>query len=773
MRARRALYLLGVVGALAGCTKGHGADAGNLLASRHPTRTAGVERAEVLTDDVVAADGDAWTTDLSARFSSRAAYVEYDLGESREISSALLQADNNDEYVVTLSEDGESYSPLWSAPPITDGGQRMRLTTKLAGKGRYVRLLPAEGDGHFSVTELQLFSGVPPTFPPRLSVRSPALLAEVARGSILLFAASLLAFLVSTARAFHRGWAWTAAGFVVLIACRLVGDVQSAWPLASMDVSLVRAVAAATAAAAVAAIWLAPRFRPSSRATTAVLATCAAAAVAAFFNLGRPQFIDHTTGRPSMVHNFDMRVYFPIAKYFEELRFDGLYMASVAAYADDGAGATLTSLADTPLRDLETLRVERIGNVEAHVRSIRERFSPERWATFRQDMRYFRQTMGVDDYLGSLTDHGGNATPVWFTEARLLFSRAEACNTTLLATALLDPILLLLMFVAVGRSFGLKMMLMSMIVFGANDFYMFGTNWAGATLRHDWLAFLGLGICALKVERWMLGGVLLAAAGMMRAFPALAVVACLMPFGWRIWESRNASGGWPSRIDDEYRRNLRIAVGAVGCVIILVVVSSLVLSPTAWADWLHKVSMLDRSGSMNEISLRALVAGNGNDRDTILTVLWPIRVIGIGITIAAVVAATRRRPPHQAALLGLLLVPVLFNPSNYYLHFVCLLPLLADEQVSSEGTGQWWISSRGAATLSILLLLCAAQYWTVLERDIALHFRFATVLYFGMLMFVVINALRQNAERQVVQTRFPILAPRLPAGRPSRVWVRH
>jgi len=739
------------VGAAVGCAKKPTGSGNNLLADLRPTRAQGVVRPDVLTDGVVAVEGDDWLTDLSARFASSAAFVEYDLKESRTVSAALLQGDNNDDYVISISEDGQTFSPLWSAPSLSSGGQRVRHAAGVFGRGRYVRMAPGQGDGQFSVTEVQLFPDIPSAFPPSLRARHGAPLNEVARGAILLFAATLVAFLFSTSRACHRMLSWAAGAMVVLTAIQLARALSSAWPLGSLDVSLVRATAAATAATAILAVRVAPRLRPTSRATVGVLGLCAAASVASFFNLGRPQFVDHTTGRPSVVHNFDMRVYFPIAKYFEELRFDGLYLASVAAYADDGAGASMSSLGETQVRNLKTHHMERVRDVEAHVRSVQQRFSPERWVTFRQDMRYFRQTMGVDDYLGSLTDHGGNATPVWFSEARLLFSRAGACNGTLLAAALLDPLLLLAMFAAIGRSFGIKTMLVSMVVFGANDFYMFGTNWAGATLRHDWLALLGLGICALKVERWALGGALLAFAAMIRAFPALALAGCIVPFGWSIWESRHAGGRWRPHLGQEYRHGVRIALGAALCAVALALASSLILSPSAWMDWLHKVSLLDRNGSTNEISLRALLAGNGNDRDAILSALGPIRVVAIGVAITSVVVAMRRRAPHQAALLGLLLVPVLFNPSNYYLHFICLLPLIVDERDTRASAAQPSISPRDAATWFALLGLCAAQYWTVLERDVGLHFRFATVLYFATAAFLVFNALRQNAEPRTEQ----------------------
>ena len=52
-------------------------------------------------------------------------------------------------------------------------------------------------------------------------------------------------------------------------------------------------------------------------------------------------------------------------------------------------------------------------------------------------------------------------------------------------------------------------MLLCMVVWGANDFVMLGSNWAGATLRHDWLAYLMFAVAALKLKRYTLGGVLL------------------------------------------------------------------------------------------------------------------------------------------------------------------------------------------------------------------------------------------------------------------------
>jgi hypothetical protein len=303
-----------------------------------------------------------------------------------------LEGDHNDEYVVSLSDDGVTFVPLWVAPPRSEGGQQPRSEADLHGSGRYVRLAPGHGDGHFSVSELQLFTERPGVFPPNVPTRRGIEVGEAVRGATLGFAAALVVFLLATARAFGRVWA-PALLPVLLTAGALARVVSYAWPLGPLDVSLIRATTAGVAALAV---W-----DPSSRAVVrpargpvlGVLGLCAAVAVAAFFNLGRSQFVDRSTGEPSFIHTYDMRVYFPIAKYFEELGFDGTYLASVAAYADDNAGASLHSLGAVPLRDMDTLRMTRVSDVGRSAK-CRNAF-PGALAGVQRDMRYFRHTMGV------------------------------------------------------------------------------------------------------------------------------------------------------------------------------------------------------------------------------------------------------------------------------------------------------------------------------------------------------------------------------------------
>jgi hypothetical protein len=745
--ARIFLLLLVTLAICLGCRGDSDRPTGNVLAGRAPVQSANVARARALTDGIAARAGDDWMTELTAHFDGAGAFVEYDLGTSHSFSAAFLVGDNNDEYTVVVSEDGVNYVPVWVAPPRAEGGQQPRSSDELGGRGRYVRVSPGNGDGRFSISEVQLFAERPAAFPPKVPTRRGVDIGEAVRGAMLAFAAALVIFLFATGRAIHRALTLIALVALGVATFRMVSLVTLAWPVGPLDIALVRAATAGVAAIAVwGAIFVAPRFRPAERPLLGVLGLCAIAAVASFFNLGRPQFADRSTGRPSFVHHYDMRVYFPVAKYFDELGFEGVYLASVAAYADDNAGVTLGSLGAVPLRDMDTLRMTRVDEVEWKIRAVQKRFSPERWREFKRDMRYFRQAMGVPDYLGSITDHGGNATPLWFTVARLLFFKTYASESTLLVGALLDPLLLLLMFLAIGRAYGVRTMLVSMVIFGANDFYMFGSNWAGATLRHDWLAYLGIGICALKLERWAAGGAILALSAMIRAFPAFALLGAVTPIGWAVWEARG-DGARALAVSLYRRRDLvRLVVGTALCAIAAWLISSLVFSFASWPDWLRKVTALEHDPSVNETNLRAFVAGTGNDQQTILRARWPIYALCLALPTLGVIAAARRRRPDQMAVVALLLVPIVFNPANYYLHFVCLLPLVSDE-LRARQKGEPFMTERDAVNWLIWLGVCVAQYFTVLEPDAALHFRYSTALYFAGLAYLLLNLLRQNAER--------------------------
>src|SRR5205814_5157598 len=203
------------------------------------------------------------------------------------------------------------------------------------------------------------------------------------------------------------------------------------------------------------------------------------------------------------------------------------------------------SMGNLMMRDLVSLRSSTVAHERPAILGASARFTPERWEAYKRDSRAIRQAMGAEEFLAMMRDHGANATPVWMSLAHLLFTVVPPTHAGFSITALFDLVLLVGMFAAIGRVFGSRAMWVCMVVFGANDFIMFGTNWAGSTLRHDWLAYLGFAACALKREKWTLGGALLALSTMIRAFPALALVGAAIPSLWTLWEHRRAHGRLP------------------------------------------------------------------------------------------------------------------------------------------------------------------------------------------------------------------------------------
>ncbi|HEY3595794.1 MAG TPA: hypothetical protein VGL13_18035 [Polyangiaceae bacterium] len=776
-RARLSLFNLALLAltwivGLTSCNPNEGSEAGvaavsgNVLQGLRPSKVDGVRRPEVLTDGVMARTSDSWNTELTAVFHHESSFVEFDLGTERTIHAGYLQADNNDTYVITLSEDGSSYRPLWNAPPRQGLGLQERASHELNGTGRFVRISALGGDHAYSLSEVQLFADVPAVFPPQLPMRSGLEVPERLRSEILLFGFALGVLLLATFRGSPLVLRLAAIAFAVAMGIGLLDALATAWPAEEREVSLVRAASGALAAFVVLAEAFMPRrFKPSSKVAIGVLAACSVAAIAAFFNLGYPQFRDHRTDEPCFVHNFDMRVYYPVAKYFHELHFDGLYLASVAAYVDD-TGVSLASLAKVELRDLRTHRITRVADVGDEIQEVRQRFSPERWSLFKSDMRYFRQQMGSDDYLGSMTDHGGNATPVWLAIASILYSHTTASNETLLAGAVLDPLLLTIMFVMIWRTFGIRTMLVSAVMFGANDFYMFGTDWAGATLRHDWLAYLGIGICLLRKERFAAGGALLAMSAMIRAFPALALVTTAIPFGYFVWDEWRQTGKLPTMKSIGWQHPLvRTAIGAAVCLVTAWLLSSILLSFGAWIQWIHKVSILDRDPHVNDVSLRGLIAGSMGNQRRVLLARMPLFIAAIIAFVVAIIAAARGKRWDQAAALGTILIPVVFNPANYYLHFICVLPLLAMETMPKKGAPTGLdappVPRADAINWAILTAMCAAQYWTTLTRDTDLHFQSATAIFFTAIAALLANTIHAGLTERatLVKSTEPIDEP--------------
>jgi len=102
-----------------------------------------------------------------------------------------------------------------------------------------------------------------------------------------------------------------------------------------------------------------------------------------------------------------------------------------------------------------------------------------------------------------------------------------------------------------------------------------------------------------------------------------------------------------------------------------------------------------------------------------------------------------------------MMMPVTMYPANYYMHFIFLLPLLVSDpsrlsgRFPREAAGKVWAT---------LLLICAAQYFTVREADLAVHFYNASVILMAGLLAVLVVLLPRDREGRVDFDSIPFVS---------------
>jgi hypothetical protein len=715
----------------------------DLLAGKRPLAAKGVTNAMRLTDGLLSNEGDEWLTDVTSRFTSVTSFVEYDLGAEQPLRCLLVQADNNDVYYMSTSLDGKNWKTLWRVGAEPGAGMRVRKT-KLDTTARYLRLSATGGDALYSVAEIAVYSECPPVPWPSDVPHAHGIPVGDALGIKVLLFGILAGVFVLVHRRKGPNLQYILALPVLGALWMLVGDLVELYPFFEQEPPL-RALAAGLAALVVIKeAFLSKRWEPHRAVSLATLALCAVTAFGTYYHFGMPQFFDQAKGRRTLVHTWDMRHYYPVAKYFRELRFDGLYLASLAAYIDNTPGFDPAQLSRIHLRDLRDAEMRTGAEVANQLPEIRARFTPERWEEFKRDMKYFSDTMGAQDYLNSMQDHGGNATPVWILPAYLLFKNWPASELSISLAGLIDPVLVLLFFFVLWRTYGIRVMLYVMVIWGATDFYNFGSNLMGSTLRQDWLVALGFGACAIKRKRYFLGGVLMAYGGLIRAFPAMATFFFMAPVGWFVFDYWYARRKRPTLAEFRaaQRPALRAFVGAAICVITLVAVTSAMFGfRDSWINWIHKIEIHATGPSTNNVGLRNVLAFNpdlsakalsqhrhagpwgdwGTAQQMTFASRRPLFYGILLIATALALIACRGRKLEEVALIGLLLIPFYFYPSNYYCHFVFLLPMAVVRPALDR-------DKTFATVFIVLAAMCVGQYFTLAEGWTDLRYTYQSFL---------------------------------------------
>jgi len=266
-----------------------------------------------------------------------------------------------------------------------------------------------------------------------------------------------------------------------------------------------------TLAALAVLAWRA-RMRPRDGKAGAALGLLGVLGAAAYFN-----FLTFHGGR--FIHFAEMFHYELGSKYFPELGYDGLYVASLEAQAESAPALPLPRV----VRDLRTNTIVPVESLDQHRGEVRKRFAPQRWRRFVADHAAFLDPADLRALNGVRLDHGYNPTPAWTFVGRLFNAWVPLDATTLPLMAVVDWLVLAATFVVVFRTFGSAVGATALVVFGAG--YPWRYAWVGgAFLRYDWLAAVVVGICLLKRRRFAGAGVAFAYAAAVRLFPAFLLL---------------------------------------------------------------------------------------------------------------------------------------------------------------------------------------------------------------------------------------------------------
>ena len=510
-------------------------DTRNLLAGKRPWQSQDVKGDPgLVTDGAIGPEGTQWDAPVGVTFDTAAGSLTYDLGEPTPVAGVYLQADANDTYKIMGSLDGTpgSYKLLVEIDNASDRGHGLRGRSMQFAPVtvRYVRAGEGVGDGFYSISEFSAYCQPPYPFPPSMKVTDAP------------------QAIVNEAPWYKFEW-WQdkpSARFEMGLAAFAFLLLYWGWRVAKAGKEAVLPPWAETAIMALSLIvhvgffFIAgPRFLPGDTVTTVstttlvtvgVLTWCLSLLVKtvrdrllvivgvlsffAYFNFGKFHFGNY-------IHFWDTYHYYVGTKYFKELSYDRLYeCASVA----DSEEPSLRRRVE--LRKIMNLRTNVLGStteILAHPESCKSHFTPERWEKFKKDIEFFRVRQGVKRWEEAQTDHGYNATPVWNILGTTLANMSPASINQMWALTLIDPLFIFGMAGMIWWAFGWRTLCVALAVFATNfpsRFYWTG----GAYLRWDWLFHMTAGVCLVKKGRPLLGGFLMAYAGLLRVFPIFLLI---------------------------------------------------------------------------------------------------------------------------------------------------------------------------------------------------------------------------------------------------------
>jgi hypothetical protein len=275
-----------------------------------------------------------------------------------------------------------------------------------------------------------------------------------------------------------------------------------------------------------------------------------------------------------VIHRHEQFHFYFGAKYFEQIRYDGLYDATYLAYREN---RIIPSGADIEVRDPLTFTLQSATSRESQQKAVRSRFTYAEWQDFTRDIALFTANTSTQQNLSYVTDHGNTGSPLWAAVARPFVASTIPTDGVLIFLATLDWVLLFCALVLVARWIGFVpagVAAITILTMPLVNGYL-----TGSFLRYDWLVALLVGIAGLHRKNYATAGIACAYAVLSRIFPIV------FPFVIVTWFLAQYIGG-KCKLQSEYLQGLRkFSLGFIGMVVIGVGLSGATLGFDRWQEY--------------------------------------------------------------------------------------------------------------------------------------------------------------------------------------------
>ena len=444
----------------------------------------------------------------------------------------------------------------------------------------------------------------------------------------------------------------------------------------------------------------------------------------AYFRFGDYGYFD-------FYHRHEFFHYYLGPKYSRELGYERIYQCAAVAQADLGQAN------EVRVRKMMNLVTDLLVPAKLaleHPEECRDRFTPERWESFKSDVRFFRNSSSLDYWNGMQGDHGYNPPPVWTALGRFWSTLAPPSATYFKFLASFDLLLWVGIFSAIHWAFGWRVFSVAAVFFGCQlpaEYYWTG----GAFLRQDWLFWLVLSACLLRKRYYAWAGASFAYATLLRVFPGVLLVGWMVVVVAHWWKHRRIAN-----------HHARLLLGGIVATAALVPISIAVTSAAAYPEFYRHIQVHKHTPLTNNMGLETVLSQSYAGRMAFtwnpkavdpgqrwedlrrerLRAFRPLHVVLLaGLAIAFVVVVRRVKSLWTAQALALSVVISVVELTCYYYSMFLLAALLSRHR---RGVEQWLLAVAGISQLIAVNRFFSSYFDDLYTAESTLYCFFAASL---------------------------------------------